>query len=63
MALFSGMCYPGPQYSAVTALDIVREAKCTRLGYGIRLSRLYTLDHPLALALTRSSYSATPDPE
>jgi hypothetical protein len=29
-----------PQYSA----DGFREAKCTRLGYGNRLSRLHTLD-------------------
>jgi hypothetical protein len=41
--------------------DSVREAKCTRLGYGTRLSRLYTLDPLLALAFPRSSHSATLD--
>jgi hypothetical protein len=40
IALFRGMRRPDPQYSAVS----VREAKCTRLGYGTRLSRLYTLN-------------------
>jgi hypothetical protein len=47
----------------VLSCDSVREAKCTRLGYGIRLSRLYTLDPLLALAFLRSSHSATSDPE
>jgi hypothetical protein len=48
------MCHLGPQYSAVT-----------RLGYGTRLSRLYTLDQPpsVALAFSRSSHLATPDHE
>jgi hypothetical protein len=41
----------------------VREAKCTHLGYGTRLSRLHTLDPPLALAFTRGSHSATRDPK
>jgi hypothetical protein len=43
--------------------DSVREAKCTRLGYEIRLSRLHTLDLPLALAFLMSNPSATLDPE
>jgi hypothetical protein len=47
----------------ILSCDNVREAKYTRLGYGIRLSRLYTLDPPLALAFLRSSHSSTPDPE
>jgi hypothetical protein len=47
----------------VLSCDSVREAKCTCLGYRIRLSRLYTLDPLLALAFPRSSHSATPDPE
>jgi hypothetical protein len=40
MALLMDMCRPDPQYLAAS----VREAKCTRLGYGTRLSRLHTLD-------------------
>jgi predicted PP-loop superfamily ATPase len=47
-----------PQYSA----DSFREAKCTRLGYKTRLSRLHTLDPPLALAFPGGSHSATWDP-
>jgi hypothetical protein len=38
--LVQGMCRPDPQYSVAS----VREAKCTCLGYGTRLSRLHTLD-------------------
>jgi hypothetical protein len=53
------MCRPDPQYLATS----VREAKCICLGYRIRLSWLYTLDSQLALAILRSSHSATPDPE
>jgi hypothetical protein len=49
----------GPQYPTAS----VREAKCTHLGYGTRLSRLHTLDHPIALAFLRSNRSATPDLE
>jgi hypothetical protein len=40
MALFRGMHHPDPQYLA----DSIREAKCTCLEYGTRLSRLHTLD-------------------
>jgi hypothetical protein len=47
----------------VLSCDSVREAKNTRLGYRTRLSRLYTLDPPLALAFLRSSHLATPDPK
>jgi hypothetical protein len=47
----------------VLSCDNIREAKCTRLRYGTRLSRLYTLDPLLALAFSWSSHSATPDPE
>jgi hypothetical protein len=47
-----------PQYLA----DSFREAKCTRLGYESRLSKLHTLDPPLALAFPRGSHSATWDP-
>jgi hypothetical protein len=47
----------------VLSCDSVREAKCTRLGYRTRLSMLYTLDSPLALAFLRSSHSATLDLE
>jgi hypothetical protein len=50
---------PHPQYLAVS----IREAKCTCLGYEIRLSRLHTLDPPLALAFPRSSHSAIADSE
>jgi hypothetical protein len=32
-----------PSGPPVLSRDSVREAKCTRLGYGTRLSRLYTL--------------------
>jgi hypothetical protein len=59
MALFRGMCRLDPQYSVAS----VREAKCTHLGYGAKLSRLHTLDPPLALAFLRNSHSVTPDPE
>jgi hypothetical protein len=59
MVLLRGMRHSDPQYLATS----VREAKCTRLGYGIRLSRLHTLDPPLALAYPRSSHSATTDSE
>jgi hypothetical protein len=59
MVLFRGMCHPNPQYSAAN----IREAKCTRLGYGIRLSRLHTLNSPLALAFPGSSRSAISDPK
>jgi hypothetical protein len=40
IALFRGMRCPDPLYSAVS----VRDAKYTRLGYMIRLSRLHGLD-------------------
>jgi hypothetical protein len=59
MVLLRGMHHPDPQYLAAS----VREAKCTRLGYRTRLSRLHTLDLPLALAFLRSSHSATSDSE
>jgi hypothetical protein len=59
MVLLWGMRRPDPQYLATS----VREVKCTRLGYGTRLSRLHTLDPPLALAFSRSSHSATTDSE
>jgi hypothetical protein len=39
MALFRGMHRPYPRYSTVS----FREAKYTRLGYRIRLSRLHAL--------------------
>jgi hypothetical protein len=58
MVLFGGMCCPDPHYIAVS----IREVKCTCLGYGTRLSRLHTLDPPLALAFSRSNHSATLDP-
>jgi hypothetical protein len=57
--LFRGMRCLNPQYSAVS----VREAMYTRLGYKTRLSRLHTMDFHLALAFSRSSHSATIDPE
>jgi hypothetical protein len=53
------MCHPDPQYSEAS----MREVKCTRLGYRVRLSRLHTLDPPLALAFLRSSHLATSDPK
>jgi hypothetical protein len=40
MVLFRGMCHSDPSCSATS----VTEAKCTRLGYRTRLSRLHTLD-------------------
>jgi hypothetical protein len=58
MDLLRVMHHPDPQYS----VDNFREAKCTRLGYGTKLSRLHTLDPPLALAFLRGSHSATRDP-
>jgi hypothetical protein len=54
MVFLRGMHRPDPQYLAAS----VREAKCTQLGYGTRLSRLHTLDPSLALAFSRSSHSA-----
>jgi hypothetical protein len=48
MALFRGMRYPDPQYSAIN----VREVKYTRLGYRIRLSRLHTLDPPFSISFS-----------
>jgi hypothetical protein len=59
MALFRGVCCLKPQYSGAS----VREAKCTRLEYGTRLSRRHTLDSPLALSFFRSSHSAILDLE
>jgi hypothetical protein len=59
MVLLRRMHRLDPQYLATS----VREAKCTRLGYGTRLSKLHTLDPPLALAFPRSSHSATTDSE
>jgi hypothetical protein len=59
MILLRGMRRPDPQYLAAS----VREAKCTCLGYGTRLSRLHTLDPSLALAFPRSNHSATADSE
>jgi hypothetical protein len=44
--LLRGMCRTDPQYSAAS----VREAKCTRLGYGTRLSRLHTLDPLISIS-------------
>jgi hypothetical protein len=55
MILFRGMCCLDPQYLAVS----VREAKYRRLWYKTRLSKLHTLDPPLALAFPRSRHSAT----
>jgi hypothetical protein len=59
--LIRGHVLSGPPlgYSAAS----VTEVKCTRLGYGTRLSRLHTLDPPLALVFLRSSHSTKPDPE
>jgi hypothetical protein len=59
MILLRGMRRPDPQYIAAS----VREAKCTRLGYGTRLSSLHILDPPLALAFPRSSHSTTANSE
>jgi hypothetical protein len=47
----------------VLSYDSVREVKCTRLGYGTRLSMLYTMNPLLVLAFLRSSHSAILDPE
>jgi hypothetical protein len=49
VALFKGMCRLSPQYSAAN----VREAKCTRLGYRTKLSRLYTLDPLISISFSR----------
>jgi hypothetical protein len=48
MVLFGGMCYPDPQYSTAS----VRDAKCTHLGYGTRLSRLHTMDTPTSIGFS-----------
>jgi hypothetical protein len=47
----------------VLSCDSIREAKYACLGYETKLSRLYTMNPPLALAFPRSSHSATSDPE
>jgi hypothetical protein len=52
-----------PSGAPVLSCDSVREAKCTCLWYKTSLSRLYTLDPPLALTFLRSSHLATLDPE
>jgi hypothetical protein len=49
MTLFRGMRHPNPQYLVVS----VREAKYTRLGYTIRLSRLHTLDPPFSISFSK----------
>jgi hypothetical protein len=59
MVLFRDMCHLNPQYLAVS----VWEAKCTCLRYGTRLSRLHTLDPPLALEFSRNNHSAIANPE
>jgi hypothetical protein len=48
MDLLRVVCRPDPQYSA----DSFRKTKCTRLGYGTRLSRLDTLD-PLSISFSK----------
>jgi hypothetical protein len=40
IVLLRGMCYPDLQYLA----NNVREAKCTRLGYGTKLNMMHILD-------------------
>jgi hypothetical protein len=59
MVLLRGICRLDPQCLVIS----VREAKCTCLGFGTRLSWPYTLDPALALAFLRSSHSATIDPK
>jgi hypothetical protein len=59
MDLLKVVRHSDPQYFAGS----VRESKCTRLGYEIRLSRLHTLDPPLALALPRDSHLVTQNPK
>jgi hypothetical protein len=51
MDLLRGICRSDPQYLATS----VREAKCTRLGYGTKPI--------LSLAFLRGNYSTTPDPK
>jgi hypothetical protein len=41
----------------------IREAKCTRLGYRTRLSRLLTLDPPSPLAVPRGYHLAAHNPD
>jgi hypothetical protein len=60
IGLVQGHVSSGPP---VLSCDSVREVKCTRLGYETMLSRLYTMDLPLALAFSMSSHSATPEQE
>jgi hypothetical protein len=48
--LVRGAHRPGPQYVAAS----IREAKCTRLGYMTRLSRLHTTDPLPLLSISHS---------
>jgi hypothetical protein len=41
----------------------VEEVKCACLGHETRLSRLLTLDPPLALAFLRGNHLAAPEPK
>jgi hypothetical protein len=49
MALFISMRCPDLLYSVVS----VREAKYTRLGYKIRLSRLHTPNPPFSISFSK----------
>jgi hypothetical protein len=49
MVLLRGMRHPDPKYLAAT----VMEAKCIRLEYGTRLSRLHNLDPPVSISLSK----------
>jgi hypothetical protein len=52
------MCHLDPQYLASS----VREAKCTRLGYKTRLSRLHTLDPPISIGFSEEQPSSNIGP-
>jgi hypothetical protein len=54
-----GAHHPGPRYLT----DSVRKAKCTRLAYKTRLSRLHTLGLPSAVAVPRSDHPVAQDPD
>jgi hypothetical protein len=60
MALFRGMHRLDQQHLAAS----IREAKCTHLGDGTRLSRLYTPDpHPISISFSKGQPFSNTGPQ